>query len=828
MIRLEGATLPAGSQGAVPPILLGELLRDVPGIPLQVGYQATLADGCGITATGGALALSGADVVTTLDAVKSSGVVQIDQEWLYYTGKRTTPPGLWIGTRGYGGTTPATHGKGAAVYFVETRPIYAFAFVPEGCMYPANALVELRVNDNANTPPATVRLQDDRIVPGVRLVTVEFDAGKAFATTDAVRMPASLGIVARRGAAAVTASSGAASVSAAVPASLPMILRAAPASSGKGRLWDMRGTANLPPPPAAPAPSSSRAVSPVAAPQATPAVATVHLTQSVLGTVTADLRGLLDTAAGRYTGVARAPLRTPAHIVRLLLAETYGQTDPGRFHEPTWIETAARQIARGLTWRLTWTGEAFETFREAAQIGGQADLYLDEEGRWRYAFRDPIAPAVATITERELLGDPGIGWTAGRDLITVLEVAWGAGLDGGAFSLDSPAMRDRHGENHGALAIPYAASESVARLLARDQLSRRDRPRQVTTITAAHCFLPLTLRDRVIVETPLLQLYGARRVPFDVVGVTDRGDTRVLTLLESDRTGLGLALSGTLAVGDLTSVALSGSIVLGARFLSLSGTLAVGELLAGAVTGTAAIAGALSLAAPALLAGACASSAAVAGSLTTAAGGGTAPIPGALGWNDTTNTSSPVTFSYTTATGETYLLVRVSLAGTDAYVAGVTFGATALAKLLAVNSSDARVRVEVWGGVVPASTTATVTVTFATTGFNRNATVVGEAYAGVASVGTPKSSIQSAGTTSSITFDAGDVGAASLVVDVVGGSASDATGTPSGTLDYGGFADAAFQTKQRGSHAVNTATLSWSGLNHGNSDTVQVGVPLKG
>ena len=94
MIRLEGDTLPLEARGAVPPILFGDLLRDVPGIPLQIGWAATLANNCGIDASVLTLTLGGADLAEVLDAVPTSGVVQIDNEWLAYSAilHRPAPP----------------------------------------------------------------------------------------------------------------------------------------------------------------------------------------------------------------------------------------------------------------------------------------------------------------------------------------------------------------------------------------------------------------------------------------------------------------------------------------------------------------------------------------------------------------------------------------------------------------------------------------------------------------------------------------------------------------------------------------------------------------
>ena len=74
----------------------------------------------------------------------AAGTVQLENEWIVYSAILADPPQLVVAGRGAGGTTAAVHDKGTTVYFVETRPIYAFAFVPAGCTYPDNALLQLR------------------------------------------------------------------------------------------------------------------------------------------------------------------------------------------------------------------------------------------------------------------------------------------------------------------------------------------------------------------------------------------------------------------------------------------------------------------------------------------------------------------------------------------------------------------------------------------------------------------------------------------------------------------------------------------------------------
>jgi len=528
--------------------------------------------------------------------------------------------------------------------------------------------------------------------------------------------------------------------------------------------------------------------------------------------VTADFRGLRDTAAGRYSGVALGPLVQPAAIVRLLLEETYGETDPARYHLPTWTATAARHAQRGITWSLVWQPEPFEAFREAAQLCGQADLYLDDDGRWRYAFRDPLAPAVGTLTPRELLAEPALTWTAGRDLITELEVAWGAGVQGGTFTLESP-LWVRHGRNHGGLALPYAATAAVARQLGAYQLTRRDRPRQRVSVRAAPVTLGLTLADRVYVDTPLLALYRAPQVPFEIVGITDRGDQRVLALLEGDPYESTGTLTATLAGLGLVATGVLGGGT-GGRLTATLGALTLDA--DGTVTGAGASAGTLAatLAGLGLVA------------TGTVAGGAAFPTLGHVTTVGDTGTSTDTVQAFTTAAGETYLLVCVGIRGSSmSSVQAVTFGATALTLLKDQLDTSGNLRATLYGGVVAAGVTNNVTVDYL--GGNANACIAIRAYQGVVSVGTAVAAVTAAGTSLSVTL--ASVTNARCIDFIVTAFADAAPTLGAGqATEFAAFQDGASQIKMAGSFENAETAMQWSGLTHANDDAVMIAIPLLG
>jgi hypothetical protein len=260
------------------------------------------------------------------------------------------------------------------------------------------------------------------------------------------------------------------------------------------------------------------------------------------GRVTADLKGLIDTPAGRYSGTPEGPLTEPVPITRARLEFLFGET---ALHLPSWTTTRAAQAAMGITWRLIDRGEDPEPFRANSGYCGLADLWLDDRGLWRYTIQDQNAAAVATLTAREVVGEIALGFLAPS--ATRLVVSWGSGLQAGVFTLDSPDMIDRYDViTDRSLDLLYVATEAAARKVARRWQRRWDRPKGTGSVAVVPSMAALTRTDKVMIDTALLSLYGTRRVPWEIRGTTDRGDQRVLVVVEGD--GTTLDLQGTFAV----------------------------------------------------------------------------------------------------------------------------------------------------------------------------------------------------------------------------------------------------------------------------------------
>jgi hypothetical protein len=586
--RLDGPQLLQDAQGQVVPEYYGGVHKDVQGIPAQVGYNSNLADNCGASTTDTTLRLSGPHLDHIRNAIypHMPTVAQIGGEWVKVVNFLDDPWRIVV-QRAYSGTGAVAHEKGTEVYFIEARPIYVFASSPPGCRYPDDAVVQFRVNDVAQTPPCTIRLQDARLAPGARFVTVEFDLQRAFGGMPPVSTPTTI----------LSDVFGPATAVAARPMSIPSATRYDLVHAGTG--------VRPPPPPPSPAPAQ-QAVGPAAS-------TTRVIPAAPLGRVSLDLRGLVDTPAGRYTGIPSAAMDRPAAIVDCILESTYGES---RRHRPTWMSTMTSHALLAVDWQVAWRGMNFPQFRALAGFNGLADLWLDDEGDWRYTFHS-TAPTVATLTLREILGEVAVGFIAPS--ATQLVVSWGEGLTAGTFTLPSATMIERYGEiRDRALALPWIPREATARTVAAYWLPKWDRDRWTATVAVPPSLAALTRTDRVLIDTPILNPYG---LVWEIRGTTDRGEQRVLTLIEGD------ASTHEPLPGMLRGAARATATLVGGFEPDLGGALLAQALLAGELTVSQA----------ALLTGAAGAMATLTGTLTvptaaalTGAAGATATLTGTL------------------------------------------------------------------------------------------------------------------------------------------------------------------------------------------------------
>lgn len=535
MIQIEGDSLPPESRGAVIPCIWGDAVLEVPSTPTQIPFTAQLADNCGAHETDVLLKISAADIAETVRRLtpRLPVVAAIEQEWVRVNAFVTSPGMVQMSvSRHFGGTIAAEHKKGSTVTFLETRELHIFCWNPPGLRYPDDAVLQLRIDNVAQTPPSTIRIQDDRLVVGERFLTVEFDESRTFgAITPAPVRSTTVTSITQ----AAPPSFGARALPA--PSN---ILRESTTSTGVGQLAGLQ-TIELAPQPVRPPPPPPL---PMPLPR-TSAVGTsgFSATGITVGRLTADIKGLLDTPAGRYSGTGSAPLLEPAPITAARLEVLYGETalDPASF-----AETRAKHAEWGLRWRILDYGEDFETFRTQTGFCGFADLWLDDTGIWHYTVQDANRAVVTTLTPREIIGEPALAFIAPS--ATQLQTAWGAGLQRGTFMIPAEGVVDDMIARYGIitdrkLSLPYVADERAARTLTLRWKRRWDRPHASASIAVAPGLAALTRTDKVYVDTALLALYGTRRVPWEIRATTDRGDQRKLVLVEGDAASVDLALT---------------------------------------------------------------------------------------------------------------------------------------------------------------------------------------------------------------------------------------------------------------------------------------------
>jgi hypothetical protein len=288
----------------------------------------------------------------------------------------------------------------------------------------------------------------------------------------------------------------------------------------------------------------------------------------------------------------------------------------------------------------------------------------------------------------------------------------------------------------------------------------------------------------------------------------------VLVLLEGDPLTQELALSGTLdvATGGTPTLLLAGTLdTTGPLTITraLTGTLSTPRSLSRTLSGHPVLAGVVSK----TLTG-------------TLEGVGTYPTLGHVTTVGDTGTSTDTVQSFTTAAGETYLVVCVGIKGPSmSSVQAVTFGATALTLRKDQLDTNSSLRATLYSGVVPASTTANVTVDYL--GGNANAVIAIRAYVGVVSIGTAVSGITAAATSLNVTLT-GVTNA--RCVDFIVTAEADANptlGAGQGT-EFTRFQDGAFVIEMDGSFANAVTSMGWTDLTHPNDDAVMIAMPLLG
>jgi hypothetical protein len=315
-----------------------------------------------------------------------------------------------------------------------------------------------------------------------------------------------------------------------------------------------------------------------------------------LGVVTADVTGLQDDATGTISGTPSQLLTNPAHVARLLLQEAFVQD---AFDEPSWTLAAARVAQAGYQWAFQFLPMTLGAFQEA--VFRQSRLHVfQESGRWRATFRERGLPVMTLTPARRVSW--AMRWTPLQNVMSTLEVAYGAGDVSGTLILSSARGRAVVPTQTAAMQFAWITDATVARNLGTWHLSLQDHPRRLGTVIHHAEALPVLRAETVVVDAAMLAAYGGSNLWWKTQAIRIRPDGFLEFALEEDD-----PLEAQLPIGILLGTA------------TVQGTLATSPL-AGTVTATAMVTGALTTAAGAALAGAVTATAMGTGALTTAAG----------------------------------------------------------------------------------------------------------------------------------------------------------------------------------------------------------------
>ncbi len=117
-----------------------------------------------------------------------------------------------------------------------------------------------------------------------------------------------------------------------------------------------------------------------------------------------------------------ALVEVPADVTRLVLREHYGQVGDHLYHEASWTDTRAKQVAQGYKWALRWTPMPLSEFLRQAGLQGRSDIY-QEAGQWVNRYRDRGTAPVGRDA-RTILGDPVFDFTPRTEVVTRIVVLW--------------------------------------------------------------------------------------------------------------------------------------------------------------------------------------------------------------------------------------------------------------------------------------------------------------------------------------------------------------------------------------------------------------------
>lgn len=265
--------------------------------------------------------------------------------------------------------------------------------------------------------------------------------------------------------------------------------------------------------------------------------------RTTLGDLTAEIAGVRDTP-GTLTSVVNERLDTPPSFAMFIQRFYYRENDPA-LYDPGWLDVHEIDKAKGLRLGVVWSGMGYSQFAAMVGYHGLADHYFDAF-RGLYVHRQNEQPAGTQASPDWVLEDPlspaAIQQTPTAEITTVLPVAYGEGAGAGDFVLEDAAeMQERYGRRTGrTLTLPWITNTTLARMVARRWYKRWWAPRLTTVVRTSWSGFQVDIGDRVEARVPLMDVFGYKRILFEVRGLTvDLASASVdVFLVEGEPVGL--------------------------------------------------------------------------------------------------------------------------------------------------------------------------------------------------------------------------------------------------------------------------------------------------
>ncbi len=550
--RTQFLKLNVQDEGRVAPFIFGPMKRLVP-IGYQTGPVERLAEALTATTPSSGWVVKATNL-TLFDRFNPTGKIQIGRERFGYTGKNRSQLEFTGITRALDSTTAEGHEAGDSIYEVLATYRYVVCENPRLTHFTRSVdqvYLDGRILKSTDKPIVTVNLDDRTVVAGRSFVTLSVNVSDL--TGEQVQSPGA-------GLSTVGYAQWGVGTTPDPPRPgyrmvwfelLRLDGRIALAVSWKARYERTVGGAG------------DKGAGDLQAP--------------VIGTLEVDVTGLQDDALGTITGTPTSLLERPAHVIRALLREAWGERDDANYDLTSFATTHALQLADGIRWRLAFEGAGFAGWTRDVLLAGKAHLY--NNGRWRYVYR-ARPTSVYTFTTDDVPGGedgpptgPTFSFTPRTDLVTELTVAYDVGLTRRTFPLRDQSAVDRSGiQRARSLDLEWIYDEPIAQFLGAYWLGQWSRQRVRVTVDTPWRAIGLEGYDGFTCDVPLMTTWGKAHMVFLLTDVGFNLDDTVLSIQGEEGESPGLALRGPWRIALPRSLQLLGAWRLGTPSAAPIGT----------------------------------------------------------------------------------------------------------------------------------------------------------------------------------------------------------------------------------------------------------------